>query len=49
MKTLLALITLALLLTSCGNNEYKPFNAGIKKIQAEYSLDSLDREIQARW
>ncbi len=47
MKTLFALITLALLLTSCG--DYKAGDAGVKKIQAEYSLDSLDREIQARW
>lgn len=51
MKTLkliiLAVVT-ALSLASC-NNEYKPFDAGIKKIQAEQSLDSLDREIQARW
>lgn len=47
MKTLLAIITLSLLLTSC--SDYKAGDAGVKSMQAKERLDSLDREIQDRW
>jgi hypothetical protein len=48
LKLIIATVVTTLSLASC-NNEYKPFDAGVKKIQAEQSLDSLDREMQGRW
>ena len=47
LKLIIATVVTALSLASC-NNEYKPFDTGIAIIKAEYSLDSLNREIQAR-
>lgn len=49
MKTLITLLALSvILLTSCGSNEYKPFDAGVEKIESELSLDKTDKEIQLR-